>query len=59
MMDFFKELKVKKSVIGNHEFDYVFEFLKNHMSLSNFDWIIDNVKNTTTGQYITFAHKKK
>ena len=59
MMDFFNELKVKKSVIGNHEFDYGFEFLKNYMSLSNFDWIIDNVKNTTTGQYITFPHQKK
>ncbi len=29
------------------------------MNLSNFDWIIDNVKNTTTGQYITFPHQQK
>ena len=59
MMDFFNELKVKKSVIGNHEFDYGFDFLKDYMNSSNFDWIIDNVKNTTTGQYITFPNQKK
>ena len=28
MMDFFNELKVKKSVIGNHDFDYGFDFMK-------------------------------
>ena len=59
MMDFFNELKVKKSVIGNHEFDYGFDFLKNYMNLSKFDWIIDNIKNTTTGQYITFPNQRK
>ena len=59
IMDFFNELEVRKSVIGNHEFDYGFDFLKRYMNLSNFDWIIDNVKNTTTGQYITFPHQQK
>jgi len=59
MMDFFNELEVQKSVLGNHEFDYGFTFLKNYMNLSNFDWIIDNIKNTTSGQYITFPHQKK
>ena len=59
IMDFFNELEVQKSVIGNHEFDYGLDFLKNYMNLSNFDWVIDNIKNTTTGQYITFPHQKK
>ena len=59
IMDFFNELEVRKSVIGNHEFDYGLDFLKRYMNLSNFDWIIDNVKNTTTGQYITFPHQQK
>ena len=59
MMDFFNELEVEKSVIGNHEFDYGVKFLKKYMNLSNFDWILDNVRNTTSGQYITFPHQKK
>ena len=29
------------------------------MDKANFDWIIDNVKNTTTGKYITFPKQKK
>ena len=59
IMDYFNEIDVKKSVIGNHEFDYGMEFLKKYMNLSKFDWIIDNIKNKTSGQYITFPHQKK
>ena len=59
MMDFFNELEVEKSIIGNHEFDYGIDFLKNYMSLSKFDWVIDNIKNKTSGQYITFPNQKK
>ena len=59
MMDFFNELKLQKSVIGNHEFDYGIDFLKKYMNMSNFDWIIDNVKNTTTGKFMTFPHQKQ
>ena len=59
MMDFFKELEMDNSVIGNHEFDFGFKFLKNYMNSSNFYWIIDNVKNTTSKKYITFPNQKK
>ena len=59
MMDFFNELDVQKSVIGNHEFDYGYNFLKNYMNSSEFEWVIDNVKNKTTGKYITFPHQEK
>ena len=59
IMDFFNELNVRKSVIGNHEFDYGYSFLKDYMKLSNFDWVLDNVKNITTGEYITFPNQKK
>ena len=59
MMDYYNELEVEKAVIGNHEFDYGMKFLKNYMNLSDFDWIIDNIRNTTSGQYITFPHQKK
>ena len=59
IMEYFNEIDVKKSVIGNHEFDYGMEYLKKYMNLSKFDWIIDNIKNKTSGQYITFPHQKK
>ena len=51
-MDFFNELKMHNSVIGNHEFDYGIDFLKDYMNSSKFDCIIDNVKNLTTNKYI-------
>ena len=59
MMDFFNKLEVEKSVIGNHEFDYGIPFLKEYMERANFDWVIDNIKNLTTGKYITFPKQKK
>ena len=59
IMDFFNYLEVEKAVIGNHEFDYGFSYLRRYMNTSNFAWIIDNVKNLTTGQYITFPKQKK
>ena len=59
MMDFFNKLEVEKSVIGNHEFDYGIPFLKEYMERANFDWVIDNIKNLTTGKYITFPKQNK
>ena len=59
IMDFFHELKINNSVIGNHEFDYGFDFLNKYMNTSKFNWIIDNIKNTTSGQYITFPNQQK
>ena len=59
MIDFFNKLNVRKSVIGNHEFDFGYTFLKDYMKLSQFDWVIDNIKNKTTGEYITFPNQKR
>ena len=59
IMDFFNEMKIDNSVIGNHEFDYGFDFLKNYMNSSKFDWVIDNIKNTTSQDYITFPKQKR
>ena len=59
MMDFFNTLNVTKSVLGNHEFDPGIDFLKGYMNTSNFDWVIDNIKNVTTGKYITFPKQKR
>ena len=59
MMDFFNALKVSKSVLGNHEFDFGLKFLNKYMNNANFDWIIDNIKNKTSGKYVTFPKQKK
>ena len=58
IMDFFNKLNLKKSVIGNHEFDFGVPFLKEYMNLSNFDWVIDNIRNITTNNHITFPNQK-
>ena len=59
IMVFFNELEVQKFVIGSHEFDYGLDFLRDYMNLSNFDWVIDNIKNKTTGKYITSPYQKR
>ena len=58
IMDFLNELKVRNAVIGNHEFDYGVQFLKNYINLSNFYWVIDNIRNITTNNHITFPNQK-
>ena len=59
IMDFLNELNVNKAVIGNHEFDYGIPFMKYYMNLSNFEWVIDNIKNKTSNEYITFPNQEK
>ena len=44
MMDFFNELDVQKSVIGNHEFDYGINFLKKYMNLSDLNGLLIMLK---------------
>ena len=58
IMDFLNALQIKNSVVGNHEFDFNIPFLKEYMNKSNFTWVIDNIKNTTSGKYITFPKQK-
>ena len=58
IMDFFNEVKTNNSVIGNHDFDYGLDFLKDYMNSSKFDWVIDNIKNLTTGKHMTFPKQK-
>ena len=59
MMDYFNALHINKSVLGNHEFDSGLNFLNHYMNSSKFDWIIDNIKNKTSGRYLTFPNQKK
>ena len=59
MMDYFNALNINKSVIGNHEFDFGLDFLGRYMGSSKFGWIIDNVKNKTTGSYRTFNNQNQ
>ena len=58
IMDFLYELRVNNSLIGNHEFDYGFEYLNKYMNYSNFSWVIDNIKNITSGKDIIFPKQK-
>ena len=59
IMDFFNYLEVEKAVVGNHEFDFGFPYVKRYMNTANFTWIIDNIKNLTTGLYKTFPKQEK
>ena len=58
-MDFFNNLEFGKSVIGNHELYYYIIFLNSYMNKSNFDYIIDNTRNKTINDHITFNNQKK
>ena len=51
MMDFFKTCNIEFSTIGNHEFDYGVDFLNDYLNSSNFEWLVANMKNTTTNSY--------
>ena len=59
IMDFFNKMGIKYATIGNHEYDYGIEFMKYYMNLSKFNWVLDNVKNTTTNDYINFPNQNK
>ena len=59
IMDFFNQMGIKYATIGNHEYDYGIEFMKYYMNLSKFNWVLDNVKNTTTNDYINFPNQNK
>ena len=59
MMDFFNKMNMKYATIGNHEYDFGIDFMKSYMSSSKFDWVLDNVKNLTSNNYISFPNQKK
>ena len=59
MMDFFNKMNMKYATIGNHEYDFGIDFMKSYMSSSQFDWVLDNVKNLTSNNYIFFPNQKK
>ena len=59
MMDFFNKMNMKFATIGNHEYDFGIDFMKSYMSSSKFDWVLDNVKNLTSNNYIFFPNQKK
>ena len=58
IMEFFNKLNLTKAVIGNHEFDYGIPFMKEYMNLSNFDWVIDNIRNITSNNKKIFPNQK-
>lgn len=59
ILDTFNKLKVQKSAMGNHEFDYGNDFLYDYMNNSNFEWLVANIKNKTTNSYYTFPKQNR
>ena len=59
MMGFFNKMNMKYATIGNHEYDFGIDFMKSYMNSSKFDWLLDNVKNLTSNNYIFFPNQKK
>ena len=57
MMDFFKTCNIEFSTIGNHEFDYGVDFLNDYLNSSNFEWLVANMKNTTTNSYYCYPRQ--
>lgn len=49
MIDLMNKIGVDVAVIGNHEFDYGEEILKDRLTQSEFDWICANVEMNNTG----------
>ena len=50
IMDFFNAYNLKNAALGNHEFDYGLEYLKEYMNSSKFGFLSANIKNGTTGK---------
>jgi len=49
MIDLMNKTGFDVSVVGNHEFDYGQQMLKNRMAEANFDWVCANVDMQLTG----------
>ena len=59
---FYNAAGVQGMAIGNHEFDFGLDFLKNKMGKSKFKYLVANIKNKTTGEFIdekTFPNLKR
>lgn len=52
MIELFNELEVDTVVIGNHEFDFGGEVLKQRIKESNFKWFGSNIKELSTGKLL-------
>lgn len=52
MNKFYNAAGVKAMAIGNHEFDFGVDFLKDKMNKSDFIYLAANIKNKTTGEFI-------
>ena len=55
--EFFNIMKLNGSTIGNHEWDYGIDVLKNIMNISNFEYIVDNIYNSTSKSNIIFPNQ--
>ena len=52
MEKFYNFTKIDAMALGNHEFDFGIEYLKNFIKNSNFPYLIGNIYNKTSNKYI-------
>ena len=57
MIDLMNQVGFDISAIGNHEFDYGEDILKNRLTQANFDWVCANVNMNSTGIPAPFEYK--
>ena len=58
MTDFFNNAGLTATTLGNHEFTYGIEFLKNQMQNSTFDYIVSNIIDKQTGSRKCLPNQK-
>jgi len=52
MRDYYNKVGVQGIGLGNHDFDYGIDYLKEYIKKQNFPVLAANVKNTKTGKYL-------
>ena len=58
MTDFFNNAGLTATTLGNHEFTYGIDFLKNQMQNSTFDYIVSNIIDKQTGSRRCLPNQK-
>ncbi len=53
------DLKIDCAVFGNHEFDYNLQEITQLVKETNFDWLMSNVEDISTGKLLADGKKYK
>ena len=52
MRDFYNKAGLQGIALGNHDFDYGIDYLKNYIETLNFPLIVSNIKENQSGKYL-------